>query len=102
MADLTGFDSGAPTTPGSSRILLLGQAPRTPGAILVPPTPAAPAPKTAEFNPGVVTGAEGTAPDPASAPPAPKPEENAIATGAAVPPKPGRADDFSWKGAAAN
>ena len=48
----------------------------------------------------VIAGAEGTAPDSsdATAEP-PKPEENALVTGAAVPPKPGRADDFSWTSA---
>ena len=106
VADLgSGVDPGAPTVPGSSRILLLGQAPRTPGALLVPPAAAPAQKKAAEFNPGVMTEQDGTAPDPAAAPPAPeppKPEENALVTGAAVPAKPGRADDFAWPAAAAN
>jgi hypothetical protein len=104
IADLgSAVDPGAPTVPGSSRILLLGQAPRTPGAQLVPPA-AAPAQKKApEFNPGIIAGQEGTAPDPAAAPPEPpKPEANALVTGTAVPAKPGRADDFKWPATAAN
>ena len=41
MSELAGFDSTAPTVPGSSRILLLGQAPRAPGDVVVRarPTP---------------------------------------------------------------
>jgi hypothetical protein len=108
VADLgSGVDPGAPTVPGSSRILLLGQAPRTPGALLAPPLSAsAPAAKKpAEFNPGVMAGQDGAAPDPAAAPVVPEPpkvEENALVTGAAVAPKPGRADDFAWPATAAN
>ncbi len=100
VADLgSGVDPGAPTVPGSSRILLLGQAPRTPGALLVPPTAAPAQKKAAEFDPGVMTEQE-TAPDPAAEPP--KPDENALVTGVAIAPKPGRADDFAWPAAAAN
>ena len=93
MADLPAFDPGAPTTPGSSRILMLGQAPRTPGAILVPPDLSGGEKKT-EYNPGVIAGAEGTAPLPDAA--QPKADESTIVTGAAIAPKPGRADDFAW------
>jgi uncharacterized protein len=103
VADLgSGVDPGAPTVPGSSRILLLGQAPRTPGALLVPPTAEPAEKKAAELNPGGVTEQDGIAPDPAAAPEPPKPEENALVTGVAIAPKPGRADDFAWPAAAAN
>ncbi|MFC5066957.1 DUF459 domain-containing protein [Flaviflagellibacter deserti] len=69
----------APLTPGSSRILLLGEAPRTPGAILVPPAPAAPA----QSLPDVEMA------------------QKAMRDGEVVPPKPGRGDDFSWTDATA-
>lgn len=107
VADL-GVDPSLPTTPGHSRILVLGQAPRTPGAVLVPPAPPAaakPAPSGQQtFNPGILAGAEGSAPMPQTATVADetKPEQNALVTGAAIPPKPGRADDFAWPQTAAN
>lgn len=130
IADL-GFDPGAPTTPGSSRILLLGQIPRTPGAILVPSLnkPAEPAAtpdtgetadasaagttegekkegekETAAYDPGVMTPEDAPAePAPPPEPAAPPVPEGVLVTGEAVPPKPGRADDFSWpQDAAAN
>jgi hypothetical protein len=102
MSDV-GVDPGAPTVPGSSRILMLGMTPRTPGAVLVPPA-APPAPgKKPEFNPGILAGPEGKAPDPsAAAAPAPAAPENALVSGAAIPAKPGRADDFAWPATAAN
>ncbi|BCJ89809.1 hypothetical protein IZ6_05440 [Terrihabitans soli] len=106
MSDI-GVDPGAPTVPGSSRILMLGMTPRTPGAILVPPAPP-PAPdktKKPEFNPGVIAGPEGAAPDPSAAaakPAQPPVSEDALVTGAAIPAKPGRADDFAWPATAAN
>lgn len=99
VADLPAFDPGAPTTPGSSRILMLGQAPRTPGAILIPPTLSGAENKT-EFNPGIIAGAEGSAPLPDAA--QTKADESAIVTGAATTPKPGRADDFAWPQAGVN
>lgn len=99
IADISGFDPGAPTTPGSSRILLLGQAPRTPGAILVPPDLSG-GERKAEFNPGIIAGAEGSAPLPEAV--QTKPDDIAIVTGAATPPKPGRADDFAWPPAGVN
>jgi hypothetical protein len=72
LADVAKEIQAVPVTPGSSRILLLGEAPRTPGAVLVP---AAPTPSPA---PEIEVAAR------------------ALTTGEAVPPKPGRADDFSW------
>jgi uncharacterized protein len=105
MSDLGGIDPGAPTVPGSSRILALGSSPRTPGAILVPPAPPEKdsKDKKAEFNPGVIARPEGAAPDPSAAKPAPPVvTEDALVSGVAVPAKPGRADDFAWPATAAN
>ncbi len=69
----------APLAPGSSRILLLGEAPRTPGAVLVPLAPAAPA----QALPDVELA------------------QKAMRDGEVVPSKPGRGDDFSWTEATA-
>jgi uncharacterized protein len=103
ISDLGGVDPGAPTVPGSSRILALGASPRTPGAILVPlaaPEKDHDKEKKPEFNPGVIAGPEG---DPSAAKPAPLVvTEDALASGAAVPARPGRADDFAWPAASAN
>jgi hypothetical protein len=65
--------AAAPHLPGASRIVLLGAAPRSPGAVLLPPA-------TTEPPPG---------PDAAAA-------AQAMAQGLPVPARPGRADDFSW------
>jgi hypothetical protein len=106
MSDLGGVDPGAPTVPGSSRILALGVSPRTPGAILVPPEKDKSDKDTdakAEFNPGVLAGPEGVAPDPSAEKAAPPVvTEDALVSGAAVPTKPGRADNFAWPQSAAN
>lgn len=103
MSDV-GVDPGAPTVPGSSRILMLGMTPRTPGAVLVPPAvPPTPGKKAAEFNPGVIAGPDGKAPDPSGEKAAPPVvTDEALVTGASVPTKPGRADDFAWPATAAN
>lgn len=103
MSDIGGVDPGAPTVPGSSRILMLGMSPRTPGAILTPPAPPAAPEKKSEYNPGIIAGPEGKAPDPLAAKTAaPVVTEDALVTGAAVPVKPGRADDFAWPATSAN
>jgi hypothetical protein len=102
MSDIAGVDPGAPTVPGSSRILMLGMSPRTPGAILVPPAAPATPEKKSEYNPGIIAGPEGAAPDQSAVKPAPVVTEDALVTGAAVPAKPGRADDFAWPATAAN
>jgi hypothetical protein len=73
LADVAKEIQAVPVTPGSSRILLLGEAPRTPGAVLVPAD--APAPP---LGPHVEVAAR------------------ALTSGEAVPSKPGRADDFAW------
>ena len=78
---------------------MLGQAPRTPGAVLVPKPAEAPKPPLLVAAPGT-DGAEGSAPAPAATPDAA--EANALVTGAAVPSKPGRADDFAWPQSATN
>lgn len=104
MSDLGGVDPGAPTVPGSSRILALGTSPRTPGAILVPPAaPEKDKDKKPELNSGIIAGPEGTMPDPSAAKaPPPVVTEEALVSGAAVPAKPGRADDFAWPNNTAN
>jgi hypothetical protein len=103
MSDI-GVDPGAPTVPGSSRILMLGMTPRTPGAVLAPPSSPAAAAKKPEFNPGIIAGPEGVAPDPSAAakPAPPTVSDDVLVSGAAVPTKPGRADDFAWPATAAN
>lgn len=103
MSDIGGVDPGAPTVPGSSRILMLGMSPRTPGALLVPPSPPPAPDKKGEYNPGIIAGPEGKAPDPsADAKAQPVVTEETLVTGAAVPAKPGRADDFAWPATTAN
>ncbi len=118
IADLMHLDSTAPTTPGSSRILLLGQAPRAPGAQLVPgertdaDRSAEKASAGEKFEPGVLAS-DGTAKEDSAAkadatpkekalPPPAGPENKAVLTGEAVPARPGRADDFAWPQTAVN
>lgn len=105
IADL-GVDPALPTIPGHSRVLMLGEAPRTPGGVLLPPTPAAiNLPKPIEENPEATASSEAALDTPvpdAIKPDETRPEENALATGAAIPSRPGRADDFAWPATAAN
>lgn len=113
VADL-GVDPGAPTTPGSSRILILSQVPRTPGAVLAPPRATPPAavlptpPRAPEPDTGIIAlddGPEIQSVEAPPAPPAPEPlksEEHLLVTGAPVQAKPGRGDDFSWPQTATN
>ncbi|MGQ4273527.1 SGNH/GDSL hydrolase family protein [Terrihabitans sp. B22-R8] len=74
LADVAKEIEAVPITPGSSRILLLGEAPRTPGAQLVP----ASAPANVQLAPETQIAAR------------------ALTTGEAIASKPGRADDFTW------